>query len=103
MTILSSRDFTYHFQVAVLVSTGLCLWDFGEGRGWGRGAGAELRGRTWGGVRTCQGVVCLPSLQLPNPLIQSLHPPTQGQANCSAEAPVQLATDYYFRFYRLCH
>ncbi|XP_070283310.1 myelin regulatory factor isoform X6 [Myotis yumanensis] len=25
-----------------------------------------------------------------------------GQANCSAEAPVPLATDYYFRFYRLC-
>ncbi|XP_045430050.1 myelin regulatory factor isoform X7 [Pipistrellus kuhlii] len=44
VTILSSRDFTYHFQVALL-----------------------------------------------------------GQANCSAEAPVQLATDYYFRFYRLCH
>lgn len=43
MTILSFRDFTYHFQVARL-----------------------------------------------------------GQANCSAEAPVPLATDYYFRFYRLC-
>lgn len=25
-----------------------------------------------------------------------------GQANCSAEAPVQPATDYYFHFYRLC-
>uniref|UniRef100_G1PFS5 Myelin regulatory factor n=2 Tax=Myotis lucifugus TaxID=59463 RepID=G1PFS5_MYOLU len=25
-----------------------------------------------------------------------------GQANCSAEAPVPLTTDYYFRFYRLC-
>ncbi|XP_054581255.1 myelin regulatory factor [Eptesicus fuscus] len=43
VTILSFRDFTYHFQVALL-----------------------------------------------------------GQANCSAEAPVPLATDYYFRFYRLC-
>ncbi|XP_066216844.1 myelin regulatory factor isoform X5 [Saccopteryx leptura] len=43
VTILSSRDFTYHFQVAPL-----------------------------------------------------------GQANCSAEAPVRPATDYYFRFYRLC-
>lgn len=41
-------------------------------------------------------------LQLPNLLIQSLRPSTQGQANCSAEAPVPLATDYYFRFYRLC-
>lgn len=29
-------------------------------------------------------------------------PSTQGQANCSAEAPVQPATDYYFHFYRLC-
>ncbi|KAM8814394.1 myelin regulatory factor isoform 6-T6 [Rhynchonycteris naso] len=43
VTILSSRDFTYHFQVAPL-----------------------------------------------------------GQANCSAEALVRPATDYYFRFYRLC-
>ncbi|XP_059566446.1 myelin regulatory factor isoform X6 [Myotis daubentonii] len=43
VTILSFREFTYHFQVALL-----------------------------------------------------------GQANCSAEAPVPLATDYYFRFYRLC-
>ncbi|XP_029770828.1 myelin regulatory factor isoform X1 [Suricata suricatta] len=25
-----------------------------------------------------------------------------GQANCSAEAPVRPATDYYFHFYRLC-
>ncbi|XP_062052016.1 myelin regulatory factor isoform X7 [Lepus europaeus] len=25
-----------------------------------------------------------------------------GQANCSSEAPVQPATDYYFHFYRLC-
>ncbi|KAF6104980.1 myelin regulatory factor [Phyllostomus discolor] len=43
VSILSSREFTYHFQVALL-----------------------------------------------------------GQANCSAEAPVRPATDYYFRFYRLC-
>jgi len=25
-----------------------------------------------------------------------------GQANCSVEAPVRPATDYYFHFYRLC-
>lgn len=25
-----------------------------------------------------------------------------GQANCSTEAPVRPATDYYFHFYRLC-
>lgn len=25
-----------------------------------------------------------------------------GQANCSVEAPVLPATDYYFHFYRLC-
>ncbi|KAM4846789.1 myelin regulatory factor isoform 3-T3 [Thomomys bottae] len=43
VTILSFREFTYHFQVALL-----------------------------------------------------------GQANCSSEAPVQPATDYYFHFYRLC-
>ncbi|XP_053780772.1 myelin regulatory factor isoform X9 [Desmodus rotundus] len=43
VTILSFREFTYHFQVALL-----------------------------------------------------------GQANCSSEALVRLATDYYFRFYRLC-
>ncbi|XP_036993631.2 myelin regulatory factor isoform X3 [Artibeus jamaicensis] len=43
VTILSFREFTYHFQVAFL-----------------------------------------------------------GQANCSLEAPVRPATDYYFRFYRLC-
>lgn len=26
----------------------------------------------------------------------------KGQANCSSEAVVQPATDYYFHFYRLC-
>lgn len=26
-----------------------------------------------------------------------------GQANCSSEALVQPATDYYFHFYRLCN
>ncbi|MBV99930.1 Myelin regulatory factor, partial [Eschrichtius robustus] len=35
---------------------------------------------------------------------QSLHAhqDTQGQANCSLEAPVWPAADYYFHFYRLC-
>lgn len=53
----------------------------------------------------CQAVSAagVPSaLQPPSHTSLSLCPSTQGQANCSAEALVRPATDYYFRFYRLC-
>lgn len=52
---------------------------------WERNKGFVQHGRAWG-----------------NHLTQPYFPSTQGQANCSSEAIIQPATDYYFHFYRLC-
>lgn len=52
VTILSFREFTYHFQVALLVSTGpcICVGLGGEmGLGWGCGCRCGAPGRAWDG------------------------------------------------------
>lgn len=90
MTILSFREFTYHFRVALLVSTQALLPTEAEGASmpcgaWEKNEGFGKHGGAWGN-------------HLPHPHI----PSAQGQANCSSEAGIQPATDYYFHFYRLC-
>lgn len=52
VTILPFREFTYHFQVALLVSTGRLCKGPGGGMGRGRG-GVQSSGQAWGGVRPC--------------------------------------------------
>lgn len=110
VTILSFREFTYHFRVALLVSPGTHLppevqAPVAQRGARGREAGVHgAHGRTWGtgagDVGAGGGV--LPALHPQSHLTCARSPPTQGQANCSVEAPVLPATDYYFHFYRLC-
>lgn len=109
VTILSFREFTYHFRVALLVSTGTpsvprgpgtCISSVGLGeRTWGfpehmARLGAQCQVMWRGGTASC------PAPRATSPVPAAL--PRKGQANCSVEAPVRPATDYYFHFYRLC-
>ena len=100
VTILSFREFTYHFQVALLVSTApVSVWVFWEGWGGGR---LQSSRQELGQCQEMSSGGVPPVLQPLSHLTQSHCASTQGQANCSSEALVRLATDYYFRFYRLC-
>ncbi|EPQ11430.1 Myelin protein regulatory factor [Myotis brandtii] len=101
VTILSFREFTYHFQVALLVSTGPCICvGLGGEMGWQgvRGGGQRVGSLDLKGTSHQWPVTILSFREFTYHFQVAL----LGQANCSAEAPVPLATDYYFRFYRLC-
>lgn len=106
ITILSFREFTYHFRVALLVSRGIPptpeVWvpvcDGGLEE-WGI---CTVCGSPGGTVLSNVSRECRLS-RTPRAASPSHCPSTQGQANCSSEALVQPATDYYFHFYRLCN
>lgn len=106
VTILSFREFTYHFRVALLVSAGTCLplevqaplCSVGLREEWEL---CRACGRTWAQCQACwQGACSCPAPQ--GHLTSSRCLSAQGQASCSSEALIQPATDYYFHFYRLC-
>lgn len=103
VTILSFRRFTYHFRVALLVSRAPRLpRTFSVGLG-GEVGGGALKSAQWDlGQSQAMSAGGLPPARRWSHFSGSPCPSTQGQANCSAEAPVQPATDYYFHFYRLC-
>lgn len=93
VTILSFREFTYHFRVALLVSTGTHHSVHGQAPQSDVGAW-ETEGMAGLGAQ-CPA--------LPQSCLTDAYCPFfQGQANCSSEALVQPATDYYFHFYRVC-